>query len=67
MTMQMPLCGWNTDNTAVVSGTTVTIPDRGSSGHNDMFNCTDSRLGGASAVFRLFLEPTVQAINYFRV
>ena len=39
----------------------------GSSGHNDMFNSTYlPALGGASGVFRLFIEPTVQAINYFQ-
>jgi hypothetical protein len=68
MTMQMPIAGWNTDTTAVVNGTTVTIPNRGSAGHNDMFNSTYlPALGGASGVLRLFLEPTVQAINYFQI
>ena len=67
VTVEMPLCGWNADVTAVVGGRNVTIPNRGSTGHDDMFNATYlPALGGAGEVLRLFLEPTVQAVNHFQ-
>ncbi len=65
--MQMPLCGWNTDRTVVVpGGTTVTINDVGCGAHNDMFAKLTPPVLKDGAVFRLFLEPVVQNINYFR-
>jgi hypothetical protein len=64
--MNMPLCGWNSDRTVVVpGGGTVTIPNAGSSGHCDLFSMLSPSLGGG-AVFRLFLEPVVQDINYLQ-
>jgi hypothetical protein len=72
--MNMPLCGWNTDNTIKVpGGSTATISNAGSTGHHDMFNLLAPSLGGVlppalgdGAVFRFFLEPVVQTINYLR-
>jgi hypothetical protein len=66
ITVQMPLNGWNTDHTVVVpGGTTVAIAGSGSGGHTEMFDRLGPVLGGG-AVFRFFLEPVVQAINYFK-
>ena len=64
--VNMPLCGWNSDRTVVVpGGSTVTIPGTGSSGHCDLFNMLSPSIGNGG-VFRLFLEPVVQDINYLK-
>ena len=66
--MQMPLCGWNTDRTIEPpGGSTVTITSSLDSGqyHNEMFAKLAPVIGGG-AVFRLFFEPVVQNINYFK-
>jgi hypothetical protein len=58
LTMMMPLYGWNTDTTAVISGQgTVSY-----STHDQMILNTSPTNGGRG--FRLFLEPVVQGINY---
>jgi hypothetical protein len=58
MTMMMPLYGWNTDTSAVISGQGVV----NYSTHDQMILNTSPTNGGRG--FRLFLEPVVQAINY---
>lgn len=61
----MPLNGWNTDNTIAASdGATITIPGTFCQGHDAMFRLLSPAIG-EGAVFRLFLEPVVQNINYF--
>lgn len=60
--MQMPLVGWNTDNTFKTPGGLVTISKRGTSGHNQMVSALEGR-GGSS--LRFFIEPVVMGINYF--
>lgn len=64
--MQMPLFGWNTDNTAVVPGQgTLTYGGPGFlDAHNAMISTTGPSQGGVG--FRLFLEPVIQSINYFQ-
>ena len=57
--MQMPLFGWNTDETATVPGQgTLTYSD-----HDEIITTTGPPQGGMG--LRLFLEPIVQNINYF--
>jgi hypothetical protein len=67
MAMQMPLMGWNRSyNTCAPPGLgAVTITNLGSSiAHDELFAKVEPTLGGAT--FRFFLEPTIQAINYFK-
>lgn len=66
--MQMPLCGWNGDKTIVLpeGGGTATIFYRGTKGHDEMFAKLDPPTLENGAVFRFFLEPVVQSINYFQ-
>ncbi len=59
--MQMPLMAWNTDTTAVVNGNTVNLTYLD---HNDMFAKLSPTLG--TGTFKMFLEPVVQNINYFK-
>lgn len=65
--MNMPLIGWNTDNTIVVpGGELVTIDGQYyEHSHNELF----AKLAGVfsdGTAFRFFLEPVVQNINYFK-
>jgi hypothetical protein len=67
MAMQMPMMGWNRSyNTCTPPGLgAVTITNLGSSiAHDELFAKVEPTLGGAT--FRFFLEPTIQAINYFK-
>jgi hypothetical protein len=63
----MPLVGFNTNNTVQVpgGGGMVTVTNRGSAGHNEMFNKLTPPMLPGGTVFRFFLEPTVQGVNYF--
>jgi len=63
----MPLVGFNTHNTiALPEGKgSVTITKRGSAGHNEMFDKLIPGGVAGGAIFRLFLEPIVQGVNYF--
>jgi hypothetical protein len=67
LVMQMPLVGWNTDNTVVLpnGGGTVTISAWGSAGHNELFTKLNPPVLDDGEQFRFFLEPVVQGINYF--
>ena len=67
LVMQMPLVDWNTDNTIVLpdGGGTVKIGEMGSSGHNEMFDRLTPPILPDGSVFRFFLEPVVQGVNYF--
>jgi len=59
--MQMPVRGWNADRTVKLpGGETATIEKA----HEEMFEKLVPPLGGGT-VFRFFLEPVVQNINYF--
>jgi dienelactone hydrolase len=60
--MQMPLVGWNTDNTFDLPGGMVTIGGRSVGGHNQMFPALEGK-GGST--LRFFIEPVVAGINYF--
>ena len=60
----MPLSGWNDDADGKLDdGTEFDVGDRGTSGHNDLFDALAKRVDGGT--FRLFLEPVVQTINQF--
>lgn len=63
--MNMPLNGWNMDSTFVVNGTAITVPSTGVQGHDDMFQLLCPKYVGDGPMFRSFLEPVVQGINYF--
>ena len=60
--MQMPLVGWNTDNTFKTRRGTITIKERSVKGHNQMVKVLEGQ-GGSS--LRFFIEPVVVGINYF--
>lgn len=60
--MQMPLTGWNTDNTFKTPKGMVTIDPRSVGGHNQMFS-TLAEQGGSP--LRFFIEPVIVGINYF--
>ncbi len=63
--VQMPLSGWNTDNTVKLpGGQAVTISGITGAAHDDMFRKLAAKIG-TGAVYRLFIEPVVQDINYF--
>jgi hypothetical protein len=66
LVMDMPMFGWNTDNTVVLpdGGGTVTIPMPPACSHCEMETRLIPPLDGGT-VFRFFLEPVVQGINYF--
>jgi hypothetical protein len=66
LVMDMPLVGWNDDNTIELSDAdgTVTIGHLGTTGHNDMFKKLIPNLPDGT-IFRFFLEPVVQGVNYF--
>lgn len=66
--MQMPLFGWNTDASLnLPDGRTVSITSTYESGqrHNELFAKLKPPVLSDGAVFRPFLEPVVQNINYF--
>jgi len=64
--MQMPLCGWNTDNTLrLPDGTRISINGTRTDAHNDMFAKLTPPTLADGAVFCFFLEPVVQTVNYF--
>ncbi len=60
--MAMPLMGWNTDTTLNVNGTnySLTYGD-----HNSIFTTLKDAMPDGSK-FKLFLEPVVQTVNYFK-
>jgi len=60
--MQMPVVGWNTDNTFKTPEGVVTIGKRGTMGHNQMVSELEDR-GGST--LRFFIEPVTVGINYF--
>jgi Bacterial Ig-like domain (group 3) len=65
LAVQMPLTGWNTDNTvALPNGGVVTISGTSTVAHNNMFARLTPALSDGT-VYRFFLEPVVQGINYF--
>ncbi|MEX0641148.1 MAG: hypothetical protein WD468_00525 [Pirellulales bacterium] len=67
--MDMPLVGWNTDNSfRMPDGSMVSINmDQGMTDrHNELFDKVIPKLReDDGAIFRFFIEPTVQSINYF--
>ncbi len=62
----MPLVGFNTWHTTVLpdGAGTVNISGRETTGHNEMFAKLIPALPDG-AIFRFFLEPMVQGVNYF--
>ena len=60
--MQMPLVGWNKDNTFDLPNGLVTIDRFGTAGHNQIVSKLEGK-GGSS--LRFFIEPVVIGINYF--
>jgi len=60
--MQMPLVGWNTENTFRTPNGEVTIGERSTAGHNRMVSVLEGQGGSA---LRFFIEPVVAVINYF--
>jgi len=58
LAMQMPLIGWNTDNTVVLPSGPVTI----TGGHDQLVPTLDGQGGSA---LRFFIEPVVVGINQF--
>lgn len=63
----MPLVGFNTCHTVKPpdGGATITIGQRGTAGHNELFDkLATGKLPGGT-IFRLFLEPLVQGVNHF--
>ena len=65
LAMQMPLVGWNTDNSFVLPGGATVTTRYGTAGHDSMFLKLVPPVLPGGAVFRFFLEPVVQGINYF--
>ncbi|NLF06527.1 MAG: hypothetical protein GX594_00900 [Pirellulaceae bacterium] len=62
MLMQMPIKGWNDDHSVVLpSGGTATF-----SHHDQMFQSLTPPAIPGGGVFRFFIEPVVQNINYFK-
>ena len=63
----MPLVGFNTHRTVVLpnAGGTITISQRGTAGHNEMFKKLAPPVLPDGTIFRFFLEPMVQGVNYF--
>ncbi len=59
---QMPLVGWNKDNTWVLPESTFTPNRSGAAGH-DVFVPRLEGIGGSS--LRYFIEPIIVCINYF--
>jgi len=60
--MQMPLVGWNTENTFRTPRGEVTIAERSTGGHNRMVSALEGQGGSA---LRFFIEPVVAATNQF--
>ncbi len=60
--MAMPLMGWNTDTSLSIDGTTYSLTY---GDHNSIFSNLKTALPDGGA-FRLFVEPIVQNINYFK-
>ena len=63
----MPLVGFNSNRTVVLpnGGGTATISKRGTAGHNEMFSKLTPPVLPDGTIFRFFLEPMVQGLNYF--
>lgn len=62
MLMQMPIKGWNYDSSVVLpGGKTVTFDH-----HDKMFQRLTPPAIADGGVFRFFIEPVVQNINYFK-
>jgi hypothetical protein len=63
----MPLVGFNTHRTVVLpnAGGTVTLSQRETAGHNEMFRKLTPPVLPDGTIFRFFLEPMVQGVNYF--
>jgi len=59
--MQMPVVGWNTDNTFKLPEGTVTV-GRGTDGHNQLVAALEGQRGSS---LRFFIEPVITGINYF--
>ena len=71
LVVDMPLVGWNRDRTFRVPGSdnrpkTITLSQRGTGGHNEMFRQLASPRLPDGTVFRFFVEPVIQGINYFQ-
>lgn len=71
LVVDMPLVGWNQHNTVTIPASktmplkVITIGKRGTSSHNDMFRQLGDPVLRKGTVFRFFVEPVVQGINYF--
>ncbi|MCX6997348.1 MAG: hypothetical protein NTV49_09735, partial [Kiritimatiellaeota bacterium] len=66
LVMDMPVTGFNTGHTIVLpnGAGVVTIAKQGSDAHREMFQKLIPALPDGT-IFRFFLEPIVQGINYF--
>lgn len=64
----MPLVGFNSDNSVILPGANeeILFDARGTSGHNQMFAKLCPPVLPDGEVFRFFLEPFIQGVNYFR-
>jgi hypothetical protein len=58
---QMPLVGWNRDNTVKIAAG----PERTVKSHDDIFAQFATSQEPLGAPFQLFLEPIVQGVNHF--
>lgn len=63
---QMPLCGWNADETITAGGQTYSIAGRASGAHGDIFKKLGPPTLPDGGFLRLFLEPLVQAVNHWQ-
>ncbi|MCA9059899.1 MAG: hypothetical protein KDA85_15435, partial [Planctomycetaceae bacterium] len=63
----MPLVGWNSDASVRLpeSKTDIQIDQRGTAGHNSLFQQLAPPVLPDGEVFRFFLEPIVQGVNHF--
>ena len=61
--MQMPLTGWNTDDTFKTPEGNITVHgERASAAHNDLVERLEGKAGSS---LRFFIEPVIVNINYF--
>ncbi|MCX6874019.1 MAG: glycoside hydrolase family 28 protein [Verrucomicrobia bacterium] len=66
LVMDMPFYGWNADDTIKLPEGRVTITrEKRENPHEEMFKKFLPKLPNEGAIFRFFLEPVVQGINYF--
>jgi hypothetical protein len=66
--MQMPLNGWNATSATATppGGPPVTISGTGTAAHNNIFTKLTPPVLPNGGVFRFYIEPVVQNVNYFK-